>query len=150
MISFSPHRILVSAFSAFIYGVCFSFLYSLIMSLERSFFLMFSNKHTSAKTPLNVGDLHGNTGIQCFMIFTYGIGFAILSYLTLDGVLRLYMLLLSLFGFFVTQKLFLNKLALLFCKFNIKIMDIIPTFLSKIMKICITRTKNMRNNQIND
>ena len=143
--SFTLYETATSVFSAFIYGLFFSFFESLLSIAEYLTFLALATKDNIETVPTKYEYLRKSILFRCTTIFIYGIGFMILSYITLDGVLRLYMVLCSLLALFISKKLILNKFILYSCQkarlICMKFMDIVPTFLSKCKKVCISVTK---------
>ena len=84
--SFSVDEVFFSVIFALIYGVIFSALFSPILFLFRCAF------------------------VTSISIIFFSIGFMLLSYLALDGVLRAYMLILSLTSFFLSKKYIFDRI----------------------------------------
>ena len=145
MMSFTFYETALSVLSAFIYGLLFSFFSSLLSIVEYATHLVLTTKANIEVTPIKFDVLHQSILFKCTKIFLYGIGFMILSYIMLDGVLRTYMVLCSLIALFISKRIILNKITLYVCQkvhlIYVKFMDIVPTFLSKCKKLCISVTK---------
>ena len=63
----------------------------------------------------------------CFSVTLYGVMYMLLSYIFLDGALRLYTLVISLLGFYLSKRLVLDKM-LRFMKKMVKKLAHIPLF----------------------
>ena len=120
MIYFTSHEILVSVISAVIYGIVFGLFYSLISDLSKipaAVLAMLKEGvlykgRIFSKPQISVDEANSgvfNTVISvlktAFTIFSFSLGFFLLSYWALDGVIRIYMLVLSLASDIITVKL---------------------------------------------
>ena len=106
MIHFTYQEIIFSIFVAILWGVFFAFFYSfgrIVSFLPHIMSTIIKNdKHHS------VVDLYGKSlgYINTTLSFiTYTIGLIIISYISLDGVIRLYIILLSVIMFILTKKI---------------------------------------------
>lgn len=117
MIIFDFETIATSSFSALLYGFVFAILYSLSVLFTNLFLMCFDAILTpqKARDPKSV-ECHLQKAkdspifLRVIFIFLFGIGFTILSYATLSGIIRLYMVVISLCAFFVPELLIFKKL----------------------------------------
>ena len=116
MIVFDFATIIESSVSALIFGLLFSFLYTLsalFFNAIYAFFFFLSKPNTTSNSEEtdNILSKIKSTplSIKVVFILLFGIGFTLLSYLTLDGIIRLYMIAISLFAFFLPERLLLQK-----------------------------------------
>ena len=115
MMHFTFSEILQSLFHSLIYGVIFYLIYKLI-STVLTFFRTLPNiiyrilhfsKSQKVTSLINCSEKQKCCGTLVsvyFIIFT--IGFLLLSYYSLDGIMRAYTLLISLSSFFLCKRLF--------------------------------------------
>ena len=95
--SFSVSEIIFSAICAFSYGILFAVLTFLLSVFRYTRFL-------------------------CFLeVIVFGIGFMLISYFSLDGMIRIYMLALSFGGFFLVKKYICDKILICMHKMTKKI-----------------------------
>ena len=117
MIVFDFETIATSSFSALLYGFVFTILYSLSVVFTNLFLVFFDTILTPQKArDLKRAECHLQKAkdspmfLRVIFIFLFGIGFTILSYATLSGIIRLYMVVISLCAFFVPELLIFKKL----------------------------------------
>ncbi len=115
--------------SALLYGVYFSViagLVSLFFDLIKIPFFGFTAKKQGCMTDKKVDVAQSSSEWKspiytAFGILIFGIGFSIFSYATLDGNLRLYPLLLSIFSFRIVDKFVISKLHVMILGYAYKI-----------------------------
>lgn len=117
MIIFDFETIATSSFSALLYGFVFAILYSLSVVFTNLFLVFFDTILTPQKARnLKKAEYHLQKAkdspmfLRVVFIFLFGIGFTILSYATLSGIIRLYMIVIALCAFFVPELLLFKKL----------------------------------------
>ena len=128
MMSFSLDEILVSIVSAFVYGLIFAFCISLALIIKSLIKglpciireMLFYEKLLPLPQPMRpTGDEKNGPFLLCGSIFLFALGFSLLSYFSLDGEIRLYMLIISFASFYLSNFVFFktfNKIALLFIR----------------------------------
>lgn len=112
MMTFSAEEIFSSVIFALAYGAIFAVIFSLTVVLKEilavSFAMLKSSLRYDKIFPLpslkNV-KISNKSGalISVVSIFLFAVGFSLLSYLALDGQLRLYMLILSFASFYLSK-----------------------------------------------
>ena len=117
MIVFDFETIATSSFSALLYGFVFAILYSLSVVFTNLFLVFFDTILTPQKErDIKRAECHLQKAkdspifLRVIFIFLFGIGFTILSYATLSGIIRLYMVVIALCAFFVPELLIFKKL----------------------------------------
>ncbi len=117
MIVFDFETIATSSFSALQYGFVFAILYSLSVVFTNLFLVFFDTILTPQKArDLKRAECHLQKAkdspifLRVAFVFLFGIGFTILSYATLNGIIRLYMVVIALCAFFVPELLLFKKL----------------------------------------
>ena len=134
MISYSNEEILHSIIYALLYGLAFSF-FNFCFDIANTFFLsIFYRVKIVRKEDNNDIVLAKNrTGLGGFLvfmkIFLFSLGFMVLSYVALDGVVRIYMLVLCFASFYLAKNMIFNRVLDIFEKGLDNIMAIIYTFL---------------------
>ena len=107
-------KILESVVSAFVYGVVFSFLRSFTGII---FFVIKTLYAHFISSPQKSLKHQKTTSFGIFIsVVLFGIGFSIISYVFVDGCIRMYLLLFSLLGVYlsnITIVRFLNSVVLL-------------------------------------
>ena len=115
--TFSAEEIFSSVIFALAYGAIFAVIFSLTVVMKESlavFFNMLKNSLRYDKIfPLPSYEkvkISNKTGafISVVSIFLFAVGFSLLSYLALDGQLRLYMLTLSFASFYLSKIAFFD------------------------------------------
>ena len=115
--SFTREEIIFSVISSLAYGVLFSVLFC-IVKISREIGLVFLRQFTAAlnlngksdnteQKPSNSGGDIGAFTIV-FLSIAFTVGFCLLSYLSLDGEIRLYMLVLSFASFYLSKFAFFD------------------------------------------
>ena len=120
MIIFSSREIAFSVLCALVYGCCFSVFSSLISVILGLFErikkmpldLIKYEKITSFDTPIRGNDSRkAKLGEKIFNLFLFTVGFILLSYLCLDGILRVYMLFICSASFYLSKIAFSDFLS---------------------------------------
>ena len=123
MMGFSGREILLSVLYAFLFGLGYSLMYQLILiSLEAVKSLprlareiLGSEKiFPSPSIKKEIKDRKFGAVFAFFSVFLFFVGFLLLSYLALDGQLRLYMLVISSASFYVFNSAFFVVLSNIF------------------------------------
>jgi hypothetical protein len=151
MIIFDFETIAASSFSALLYGFVFAILYSLSAVFTNLFLVLFD----AILTPQKARDLKraerplsrakdSPIFLRVIFIFLFSIGFTILSYATLSGIIRLYMVVISLCAFFAPELLIFKKLRYFLLFRIICLSDKIAYILPKTRK---TSKKSEKNSQ---
>jgi hypothetical protein len=116
MIIFDFETIAASSFSALLYGFVFAILYSLSVVFTNLFLVLFDTILTPQKAhDIKRAECHLQKAkdspifLRVVFVFLFGIGFTILSYATLSGIIRLYMVVIALCAFFVPELLLFKK-----------------------------------------
>ena len=151
MIVFDFETIATSSFSALLYGFVFAILYSLSVVFTNLFLVFFDTILTPQKArDLKKAECHLQKGkdspifLRVVFVFLFGIGFTILSYATLNGIIRLYMVVIALCAFFVPELLIFKKLRYFLLFRIICLTNKITYFLPKTRK---TSKKSEKNSQ---
>ena len=145
MIVFDFSKVITSSFSALLYGAIFAFLYVfalLISSIIRLLFALILSpgiyEDTTKKDELFSKIKSPTLFIKMSAIFIFGIGFTLLSYLTLDGMIRFYMIALSVSAFLLAKQFFFQNassfLLSIFSNITVrfaKLLSSIPKFRKK-------------------
>ena len=148
MMTFTGREILLSALYALIYGGGFSFVYQLLIILVRTVKAMPSlaveilNADKIFPSPRVKNAINkGKEGalFAFFSVVLFFIGFQLLSYLALDGQLRIYMLALSSAAFYITNLAFYTFLRII-C---ITLFDIIILLLSTAVRVLVLPVKKV-------
>ena len=115
--TFSAEEIFSSVIFALAYGTIFAVILSLTVVLKESLAVSFAMLKSSLRfykifplpslKNLKISNKSGAL-ISVVSIFLFAIGFCLLSYLTLDGQLRLYMLTLSFASFYLSKIAFFD------------------------------------------
>ena len=117
MIDFDLNITLTSILFAIIFGVLYAILYSVVYLLKSTFGCIPSiiREIVSLKKILPLPrfeylSTEGRLGgfLTSLSIILFGLGFSILSYVSLDGQIRIYMLFFSFASFYLSKKAFLN------------------------------------------
>lgn len=151
MIIFDFETIAVSSFSALLYGFVFAILYSLSVVFTNLFLVFFDTILTPQKArDLKRVECHLQKAkdspifLRVVFIFLFGIGFTILSYATLSGIIRLYMVVIALCAFFVPELLLFKKVRFLLQSHSSYLSNKIALILLKTRK---TSKKSEKNSQ---
>jgi hypothetical protein len=118
MVNPSPSENLIAIISALLYGVLFSFVSDfvrLFFDLIVIFISAIKTKEEMLKKDKNEPKARINAKqitpvITAFKILFFGLGFSVISYITLDGNLRLYILISSIIGWYLTDRFIFSKL----------------------------------------
>ena len=123
MITFGVSEIFASMLYACIYGFLFSSIYSFITALFSSFKFLpkkISNifhkprLFSSLKTDRTIIENNPcGTSIACFVII-FALGYVFLSYFALDGLIRLYMLVIAFASFYLSKFVFFGIFTFVF------------------------------------
>lgn len=126
MMTFSEAELISSVVYALIYGILFACLLSATQLVKE----ILLNIKTIGREMLMVEKIFPlprfrnmkiqrdlGAGLSVLSIFIYAIGFSLLSYLALDGEIRLYMFLLSFASFYLSKFVFFEFLTNVFLKF---------------------------------
>lgn len=136
MVVFSPLQVFISTVSALLYGVVFAIITNFASTLFDLFrLLFFISKWDDKMQKAGENDI-GNISLQSrrpiaitfWGIVLFGIGFSVISFITLDGNIRLYTLLASILGWYLSEILILSKL-------RISILNAIRIIVSKLTKL---------------
>ena len=120
MMTFTTEEMFSSVIFALAYGAIFAIFLSFIVILKQSISLMLDMLKTTLDFekifPLpSFGKMKinhkSNTFISVVSIFLFAVGFSLLSYLSLDGQIRLYMLVLSFASFYLSKTAFIGILS---------------------------------------
>lgn len=144
MIYFTAEEIYASILYAAAYGALFAAFYQLIKFIVADFYVIkFALKSTfkykrifeAPNLPASDSELIHNTLIHRITLFLaitlYGVGFIFLSYMTLDGYYRLYMLGISLLAIGLTNYI-LRKTALVILERIFKLMIYLVVYIFRI------------------
>ena len=149
MIIFDFETIAVSSFSALLYGFVFAILYSLSVVFTNLFLVFFDTILTPEKArDLKKVECHLQKAkdspifLRVVFIFLFGIGFTILSYATLSGIIRLYMVVIALCAFFVPELLLFKKVRFLLQSHSLYLSNKIALILLKTRKMSKKSEKN--------
>ena len=142
MIFINSSQTFISVISAIIYGGIFAFICNTSTVISYFISIVFSKKTKQYSSTENHGILSNviPTGISIVLILLYGLGFVLLSYYTTDGELRLYMLVLTLSGQRLLDKILLKNSSNFFCNLLYKRREKIYKLLKSVKK-----SKNARN-----
>ncbi len=143
MISFTNGEIFLSLGYAAGYGVAYSGLYSLLLLLRA---VLYSGADIAAamlgfekilpapsfKTHIKVG----KTGavFAFFSVIIFALGLVITSYLAIDGVMRVYMLIISFAAFYLSKMTFFDLLLKIFVWVFDKILQLLCIFVRLFIK----------------
>ena len=148
MIGFTSREILLSVLFSAIYGVVFSVIYQLLITLfhvlkstpDLIINILKSSKILPAPdVKCLVKDQKVGGGFAFFSVILYFLGFLLLSYLSLDGQLRLYMLVISSASLYISNLtfcVFLKELALF-------LLNLIVLLLSTVLRLVILPAKRL-------
>ncbi len=152
MITFDFTRILVSALSALIYGALLDILFTftiIFYDIVSTPFRWKNNAKMQRKT--EQAEEKSPIIINVIFIFLFGIGYTVISYVTLDGIIRLYTALFSLIGFLLPEKMVMKKIRIRLkskitntCLQIVKKTNIVASKLSKTLK---TKKKSRKFNK---
>ena len=118
MIGFTLDEIIGSVF----YAICYGFIFSLVEFLLTLSYKIFTKVAYQLTEKFKKGDntrkktesIHKKADkLLPLKIFLFGIGFCLLSYIALDGEVRIYMLILSSASLFISKLAFLRLLKLI-------------------------------------
>lgn len=115
MITFSLNSLFNSCVCAIIYGIVYSLFFAIIQTISvlPNFICRFSKNATSSDR-LQIMT-KPCSGIVVFVaVLFFFIGFTFLSYYTLDGLIRVYLLLISVLIFYVSNKALYSLVYFLF------------------------------------
>lgn len=134
-----------SIVSALIYGLLFSFFIEFIdifACLTSFSFLYINNRNTTQDNDIQIASAVDfktkPIAITILTIFLFGIAFLVLSYDTLDGKLRLYLLLIMLTSYKAIDHFLLSRTRTIFLRFACNI----NLHLKKILKKAAAHLKN--------
>ena len=147
-----------SIVSALIYGLLFSFFIEFIdifACLTSFSFLYINNRNTTQDNDIQIASAVDfktkPIAITILTIFLFGIAFLVLSYDTLDGKLRLYLLLIMLTSYKAIDHFLLSRTRTIFLRFACNINLHLKKFLKKAAAHLKNRShliKNGKNDQM--
>ena len=123
MMHFSVGEIILSLIGALIYGALFFVFYTatviIKVQLEDAKAIIkttFRYDKIFKKPKINIGrnEKYCGTALSFLLVLIFTLGFILLSYYILDGCVRIYVLLLALFSFFVFRRFLFEKAVLFF------------------------------------
>ena len=115
MMTFSAGEIFSSVVNALIYGIAFAMMLSAIKAIKEGIYasleylknLSKNDRIFSLPSLKRVNFIHRTSAVaHALSILLFAIGFSLLSYLSLDGQIRLYMLILSFASFYMSKNAF--------------------------------------------
>lgn len=155
MIVFDFSKVITSSFSALLYGAIFAFLYVfalLISSIIRLLFALILSpqicENATKRDELLLRIKSPTLFLKMLSIFIFGIGFTLLSYLTLDGMIRFYMIALSVSAFLLAKQFFFQNASSFLLSIFSNITVRFAKLLSSIPKFRKKHSKNAPKNQI--
>ena len=154
MIVFTSEEIIYSVICAIVFGILFS---AVIFVFQNFFNIICIILSSLLRTDKKIKEKLNNTVIRkisdwliiikrigkalfsnfktVLTVFLFTIGFILLSYYTLDGVVRLYQLIIAFFAYKVTMALIFNPINKITTSVVVKISDCIYSILNYIIKI---------------
>ena len=154
MIVFDFKTIVASLLSALLFGLFFTILYTIVIIISNVAFIFCSlilspqTINDSKKLDSLLGNLKTSPlGIKVIFIFLFGIGFSLLSYIALDGIIRLYMVVLSIFAFFLPEYLLLQKMRHFLLSRILSLAIKIANLFAKMQKNLKKRAKNIQKSE---
>ena len=123
MMTFSTREIFSSVVFALAYGSIFAMFFSFILAIKGSLALVWNLLKETVKynkilpLPSFKGakiSIKSGAALSIIAIFSFAIGFSLLSYMSLDGQLRLYMLILSFASFYLSKNVFCDIFTVAF------------------------------------
>ena len=154
MIIFDFETIVTSSLSALLYGLIFTIFYTTAILISNVTFIFFSLVFSpqTINDSKRIDNLSGNLrtsplGIKVTFIFLFGIGFSVLSYIALDGIIRLYMVTLSLFAFFLPECLLLQKMRHFLLSRILNLLIKIANLFAKMQKSLKKHAKNSKKSE---
>ena len=119
MMTFSAGEIFSSVVYALIYGIAFAMMLSAIKAIKEGIYasleylknLSWNDRIFSLPSLKRVNFIHRTSAVaHALSILLFAVGFSLLSYLSLDGQIRLYMLILSFASFYMSKNAFFGFL----------------------------------------
>ncbi len=123
MIAFSTYETIISVLYAVLYGACFCILYSLMIILRNIInslvdlmrnIVCYDKIYVMPKGIVSKNDRNISASFLLISVILYVIGIVLVSYAALDGIIRLYMIIISSALFFLLKNAFFSKLNRLF------------------------------------
>ena len=148
--TFTTEEIFSSVIFALAYGVIFAIFRSVVVALKQSVSLMLDMLKTTLDFekifPLpSFGKMKinhkSNTFISVVSIFLFAVGFSLVSYLSLDGQIRLYMLVLSFASFYLSKTTFL----VIFSRVILSVVKALFILLAPVLRIVVWLPKRVYN-----
>ena len=146
MIDFDLKITLTSILFAVIFGVLYAVLYSVVYLLKSTFGCIPSIIRDIVSfdkiLPLPRFEYLSTEGrlggfLTSLLIILFGLGFSILSYISLDGQIRIYMLFFSFASFYLSKKVFFN----IFIRFFFLLLSCFLILFSIILRVIILPIK---------
>ena len=149
MILFDYNDVLLSMLYALIFGFSFAFVYSIILLIKRALVslpsivkdVFFLQKSITAKSfDYLLNNVIPGRLLLAFSIVIYGIGFFLLSYVVLDGQIRIYMLIISFAAFYLSKFAFYDlifKILIRLCIVFLKGLTIVIRWIFHPIKKCL-------------
>ena len=153
MMSFTAGEIFFSILCAIIFGFGFSFLTSMLLiirEIAHAFGSIMKKSLTYEKIlpPPSIKSIKINQAawsvVTVLWVVLFMLGFSILSYVALDGEIRLYMLVLSFASFYLSKSIFF----VYFGKLLIYLFGIIFSLISIMTRIIITLVRKIKEHTI--
>lgn len=119
MMTFSAGEIFSSVVYALIYGIAFAMMLSVIKAIKEGIYASLeylkniskNDRIFSLPSLKRVNFMHRTGAVaHALSILLFAVGFSLLSYLSLDGQIRLYMLILSFASFYLSKIVFFDFL----------------------------------------
>lgn len=119
MMTFSAGEIFSSVVYALIYGIAFAMMLSAFKAIKEGIYasleylknLSWNDRIFSLPRLKRVDFIHRTSAVaHALSILLFAVGFSLLSYLSLDGQIRLYMLILSFASFYMSKNAFFGFL----------------------------------------
>ena len=155
--TFSTEELFTSVIFALAYGAIFAIAFSFIVVVKESLSVMIDMLKSALRyekiLPLprfnNVkNDFKPGAFISVIAVFMFAVGFSLLSYMALDGQLRLYMLILSFALFYLSKNAFYDIFSRV-TLFGLKLFFIIFAFALRVViwlpKKCINQLYVIKN-----
>ena len=146
MIAFSTYETIISVLYAALYGACFCILYSLMIIIRNIInslvdlmenIVCYDKIFVLPKGIVSKNDRNIGASFLFISIILYVIGIVLVSYAALDGIIRLYMIIISSALFFLLKFAFFNK----FNKILFAIFDYFLSFVCVLMRIILFPAK---------
>ncbi len=150
MIAFSTYETIISVLYAALYGACFCILYSLMIILRNIInslvdlmrnIVCYDKIFVLPKGIVSKNDRNIGAPFLFISVILYVIGIVLVSYAALDGIIRLYMIIISSALFFLLKNTFFSKLNKLF----FVIFDYFMSFGCILMRIILFPAKFLYN-----